>query len=217
MTHTDCAARRAMHRSMQRAVRRAAIAAACALALTPTFAAAQLGVAAGFRVPTGEESNARNSERSGYDARLTYDREFRANFGWRVELAYNQMQYQRDADTVRFKVSENGIELGASLRGELRQGAFTGVYGMAGPLASFRALCGSSGRFDQNGRVVCDEGETSLIGYAVGVGYRWPTSETREMSFEVRYLDNVTAAQGGSILAVSIGMRARTRTRRDTQ
>ena len=207
MTHTDVAPRRTL--------RRVALSAACALVLTPAFAAAQFGGAIGFRVPTGAESNARNSERTGYDARLTYDREFSSRFGWRVDLAYNQMQYQRDADTVRFKVSENGFELGASLRGELRQGAFTGVYGMAGPLVSFRALCGSSGRFDPNGRVVCDEGETSLVGWAAGIGYRWPTSETREMSFEVRYLDHVTAAQGGSLLAVSIGMRARARRNTD--
>lgn len=202
MTHTD---------SPSLTMRRIALAAACALTLTPALASAQFGGAIGFRVPTGAESNARNSERSGYDARLTYDRELTANFGWRVDLTYDQMQYQRDADTVRFKVSENGFEIGASLRGELRQGAFTGIYGMAGPLVSFRALCGSSGRFDQNGRVVCDEGETSLVGWAAGVGYRWPTSETREMSFEVRYLDNVTAAQGGSLLAVSIGIRSRLR------
>jgi hypothetical protein len=201
MMHTDVPTRRAL--------RRVALSAACALALTPALAGAQFGGALGFRVPTGTESNARNSERTGYEARLTYDREFSTHFGWRVDFAYDQMQYQRDADSVRFKVSENGFEIGASLRGELRQGAFTGVYGMAGPLVSFRALCGSSGRFDPNGRVVCDEGETSLVGWAAGVGYRWPTSETREMSFEVRYLDNVTAAQGGSLLAVSIGIRGR--------
>lgn len=184
---------------------------ALALILTPALAAAQFGGALGVRVPTGAESNARNSERTGYEARLTYDREITAALGWRAEIAYNQMQYQRDADTLRFKVSENGFEIGASLRGELRQGAFTGVYGMAGPLASFRALCGSSGRFDQNGRVVCDEGETALIGYALGVGYRWQSSQMRDMSFEVRYLDNVTAAQGGSLLTVAIGIRRRTR------
>jgi energy-coupling factor transporter ATP-binding protein EcfA2 len=137
------------------------------------------------------------------------------SYGGRAEIAYTPMQYQRDADTLRFKVSENGFEIGASLRAELRQGAFTGVYGMAGPLASFRALCGSSGRFDQNGRVVCDEGATSRIGYALGVGYRWQSSQTRDMSFEVRYLDNVTAAQGGSLLTVSIGIRGRTRNAND--
>jgi len=210
MTHTDVAVL-----STHRTLRRVALAAACALALTPALATAQFGGAVGFRVPTGTESNARNSERSGFDARLTYDREISAHFGWRVDLTYDQMQYQRDADSVRFKVSENGFELGASLRGELRQGAFTGIYGMAGPLVSFRALCGSSGRFDSNGRVVCDEGETSLVGWSAGVGYRWPTSETREMSFEVRYLDNVTAAQGGNLLAVSIGMRSRARRSND--
>ena len=168
-----------------------------------------------MRIPTGAESNAQNSERNGYEARLTYDREISASFGWRAEVGYNQMQFQRDADTLRFKVSENGFEVGASLRGELRRGAFTGIYGMAGPMVSFRALCGSSGRFDSNGRVVCDEGETSLVGWSAGVGYRWPTSETREMSFEVRYLDNVTAAQGGNLLAVSIGMRSRARRSND--
>ncbi len=207
MTNTDLPTRSSL--------RRIALMAAYVFAATPAVAAAQFGGSIGFRAPTGTESNARNSERSGYDARLTYDRELTAHFGWRVDLAYNQMQYQRDADTVRFKVSENGFEIGASVRAELRQGAFTGIYGTAGPLVSFRALCGSSGSFDSNGRVVCDEGETSLVGYTLGVGYRWPTSERREMSFEVRYLDNVTATQGGSLFAVSIGMRARARRNND--
>ncbi len=213
MTLTDSPVRSARNAPPRTSLRFAL--SALALALTPALAAAQFGGAIGVRVPTGPEANARNSERSGYEARLTYDREITASLGWRAEIAYDQMQYQRDADTVRFKVSENGFEIGASLRGELRQGAFTGVYGMAGPLASFRALCGSSGRFDQNGRVVCDEGETSLIGYALGVGYRWPSSQTREMSFEVRYLDNVTAAQGGSLLTVSLGIRGRGRARNE--
>jgi hypothetical protein len=213
MTHSDPTAYVPRHTPPRVAFRFAL--SALALALTPALGAAQFGGAIGVRVPTGAESNARNSERSGYEARLTYDREMTASLGWRAELSYNQMQYQRDTDTLRFRVSENGFEIGASLRGELRQGAFTGVYGMAGPLASFRALCGSSGRFDQNGRVVCDEGETARIGYALGVGYRWQSSQTRDMSFEVRYLDHVTAAQGGSLLTVSIGIRARTRNAND--
>lgn len=189
--------------------------AAVGLALAPALAAAQVGGTLGVRVPSGTERDANDSDRTGIEARLTYDRDLTPALGWRAELAYNQMQYQRTADTLRFRVSENGFELGLSLRGELRQGAFSGVYGMVGPIASFRALCGSSGRFDQNGRVVCDAGETSLFGVAAGLGYRWQSSQRRDMSFEVRYLSNVTAAQGGNLLAVSIGVRARKPAPRD--
>ena len=175
----------------------------------PRTAHAQFGVAAGFRTVSGAESNAANSERSGYEGRLIYDREFTQRFGWRAEIGYNQMQFQRTDDTLRFQVSENGFELLLQGRLEVRDGALTGIYAAAGPVASFRALCGSSGRFDSNGRVACDEGEKFLAGYAMTAGYRWASSERREMSFEVRYLGNVTAAQGGNLLAISIGVRQR--------
>ncbi len=177
--------------------------------LAPVGAQAQIGGAFGIRTATGTESNAANSARTGYEGRLTYDREFTARLGWRAELGYNQMQFQRTDDTLRFQVSENGFELLLQARVELRDGALSGVYAAAGPVASFRALCGSSGRFDSNGRVVCNEGETFLAGYAITTGYRWTSSERREMSLEVRYLGNVTAAQGGSLLAISIGVRRR--------
>ena len=190
-----------------------ALAAVFTLALSPVAAQAQIGGAFGFRTATGTESNASNSERKGYEARLTYDREFSARWGWRAEAGYNQMQFQRTADTLRFQVSENGFEVALQGRFELRDGALSGMYGVAGPVASFRALCGSSGRFDSNGRVVCNEGETFLAGYALAAGYRWVSSELREMSLEVRYLDGVTAAQGGSLLAISVGVRQRTKRR----
>ena len=184
-----------------------------ALLFASVTADAQIGGAIGFRSATGVESNSANSERKGYEARLTYDREFSTRFGWRAELGYTQMQFQRTEAPVRFQVAENGFEILAQGRIEIRDGAFRGVYGAAGPVASFRALCGSSGSFDQNGRVVCDEGDTFLAGYALTTGYRWSSSEQREMSLEVRFLDGVTAAQGGSLLAISVGVRQRTKRR----
>ncbi len=179
------------------------------LGITTRVAQAQVGVAVGYRTVSGAESNAANSERSGYEGRLIYDHDFTPLLGLRAEVGYNQMQFQRTDDTLRFQVSENGFEVLLQGRVEVRDGALSGVYGAAGPVASFRALCGSSGRFDSNGRVACDEGETFLAGYVLTAGYRWASSEQREMSFEVRYLGNVTAAQGGNLLALSVGVRRR--------
>lgn len=184
----------------------AALTLLCAAALP---AQAQLGWAVGIRSADRDPDNDASGDRRGYEARVMYDREFSERFGWRVELGYNQMQFQRTDGALRFQVSENGFEVGVLGRFEQRQGALTGLYAAAGPVLSFRAACGASGRFDSNGRVACDEGETFLTGVGGGLGYRWPASDRTDVTFEARYLRNVTAAQGRELVAFSIGIRGR--------
>jgi hypothetical protein len=182
---------------------------ACTLALAPAPLAAQWGGALGVRIITASSESVRNSERRGYEARVYYDRALAPRLGLRGELAYTQMQFQRDADTVRFQVAENGFELLVSARTAIQHGPFTGAFVSVGPVASFRAACGSHGRFDSNGRVVCDEGETFLVGYALGAGYHWPSSGRNDFTLEMRFVGHVTAAAGGQVLAISFGLRRR--------
>lgn len=179
------------------------------LIVAPVPLHAQWGGALGFRVITESSESVLNSERRGYEGRVYYDRDLSTRFGVRGEFAYTQMQFQRDADTVRFQVAENGFELLVQARTAIQSGALTGTFFTGGPVASFRAACGSHGRWDSNGRVVCDAGETFLLGYALGAGYRWPTGGKNDFTLEFRYLGNVTAAAGGQLIAVSFGVRAR--------
>ena len=191
--------------------RRSAIA-LLVLALGANAAHAQFGASLGFRSMNSEEEFLANSDRRGYEARGTYDGEFGDGsglFAWRAELAFAQMQFQRDDGSETFQVSENGFELIPTLRFVARRGAFTGFYGTVGPVASYRAVCGSSGRFDSNGRVACDEGETYRTGYALGVGLVRPFTPNRELMIEARFMGGTTAAAGRQLLALSVGLRAR--------
>lgn len=172
------------------------------------MAQAQLGWALGMRSANGDPAVPESGDRRGLEARVIYDRDLNALFGWRIDVGYNQMQFQR-TDSVRFQVSENGFEVAVQGRFEQRSGALTGLYGSVGPVASFRAACGSSGRFDPNGRVLCDEGDTYLTGLGVGLGYRWMAGQRSDVTFEARYLNNVTAAQGRDLIAFAIGLRRR--------
>lgn len=179
------------------------------LIMAPASLAAQWGGALGVRVITQTSESVRNSERRGYEGRIYYDHDLSPRFGVRGELAYTQMQFQRDADTIRFQVAENGFEVLLQARTAVLGGTFSGAFATAGPVASFRAACGAYGVFDSNGRVVCDEGDTFLVGYALGAGYRWPTSRGSDFTIEIRYLGHVTAAAGGQLLAISFGARRR--------
>ena len=177
--------------------------------LAPVPLEAQLGGALGVRVITRASESVRDSERRGYEGRVYFDRSISSRFGFRGELAYTQMQYLRAADTVRFQVAENGFELLAQATSSMQHGTFTGAFVSAGPVASFRAACGSLGRFDPNGRPACGPGDTFLIGYALGAGYRWPTSRANDFTLELRYLGNITAAAGGQLISISFGVRRR--------
>ena len=119
-----------------------------ALALAPSAAAAQWGVAGGVRAASGGDGSASNSGRAGFEGRVFFDRALPATgeqrtFAIRGEFAYNQMQYDRDDSGTRFQVAENGFEFLVVARAAFR-GALTGGYVTAGPVASFRAACGTS-------------------------------------------------------------------------
>ncbi len=193
-------------------MRAAAIAAMAALALAcaPPRASAQWAGAIGVRIAGANDGSAANSDRNGYEGRVIYDRPLALDrLGLRGEFAYNQMQYDREDGTDRFQVAENGFELLVSARAELG-GALSGMYLTGGPVASFRAACGSSGFFDSNGRVACDEGETYLTGYALGAGFQWP-GQRSDFLFEFRVMGNTTAAAGRQLVALSVGMKRKGR------
>lgn len=180
-----------------------------ALVLSAGTAQAQIGAAIGLRFMDSEEEFIANSDRRGYEARAMYDMQFTPALGLRLEGAFAQMQFQRDDGSQTFQVSENGFEFVPALRVEAVRGAFTGLYATLGPVASFRAVCGSSSRFDSDGRVACDEGETYRTGYAAGLGLRYPFSRHRDLTFEVRYMGGTVAAAGSELIALSVGLRVR--------
>ena len=182
---------------------------ALVLALAPASLHAQWGGALGFRVITESSESVLNSERRGYEGRVYYDHDLTPRVGLRGEFAYTQMQFLRNADTARFQVAENGFELLVQARTAVQSGALTGAFFTGGPVASFRAACGSHGRWDSNGRVVCNADETFLVGYALGAGYRWPTGGGSDFTLELRYLGHVTAAARGQLIAISFGVRQR--------
>ncbi len=188
-------------------MRTSVLAGLLAAALLPTAAPAQWGGAVGFRVPVASSESVRNSDRSGYEARVYYDHDLTPRWGWRGEMAYTQMQFRRDVDTAQFKVSENGFEFLAQARAMIADGPFAGAFATLGPVASFRAACGTYGTHDANGRVACDEGDTFLVGWSVAAGYRWPTGGRNDYTLEFRYVGNVTAAAGGQLVAVAFGIR----------
>lgn len=214
MTHTELTVRRsddAHHAVAPRAARGAlrALLFVAAFTLTASTAQAQFGAAIGYRSMNSEEEFIANSDRRGYEARAIYDVTFSPVFALRLEGAFAQMQFQRDDGSQTFQVSENGFEFVPTLRAEAVRGAFTGLYATLGPVASFRAVCGSSSQFDSNGRVACNEGETYRTGYSAGLGFRYPFSRHRDVTLEVRYMGGTVAAAGSELLAISIGLRAR--------
>ncbi len=185
------------------------VAAVAALTLAAAPAQAQWAGALGLRLLNGAESDTANYDRRGFEARAIFDRPITPPFAVRGELTYTQMQFDRDEGNGRFQVSENGFELALAGRAEFADGAFNGIYGFAGPVASYRAVCGVSGSVAPNGRVACDGNKVYRTGYQLGGGFRWPTSPKRDITLELRYVGNVTAAAGRSLLAVSVGIRGR--------
>ena len=171
----------------------------CAALASPLQA--QFGGAVGVRSVSGDESDAANSDRRGLEMRAFWEGALRPTLRWRAELAFSQMQYQRDIGIDVRQVSENGVELSALASAEAANGALAGTYIVAGPLASARLNCGASGGF-----VDCDEGPAQRIGYVVGVGYRTAITPRRDLLFEVRYLGNPVSGAGGDILALTIGL-----------
>jgi hypothetical protein len=172
------------------------------IAGTATPAFAQLGAAFGVRSVSFGENNSEQADRSGYEVRGFIDGVATRRIGWRVELAFTQMQYQHDIGIDVRKVSENGLEFAVLAGAEAANGALTGTYVVAGPLASARLTCGASGGF-----VDCVEGATQRLGYVLGVGYKTNITPRRYLMFEVRYLGNAVSGAGGGVVALTIGLR----------
>lgn len=173
------------------------------LLLSPAAAGAQLGATLGLKSANGVETDRANSDRAGLELRLHYDGRRQAPWGWRAELAGVQMRYQRDIPGLdRRQVSENGLEAAALLRAHASGGAWSGLYGLIGPVASYRLSCGVEGGF-----VACDQTPDGQLGYSVGAGFATPFTARRELLFEVRYSDRVVAGAGTSVLTLGIGLR----------
>jgi hypothetical protein len=173
------------------------------LLLTPAAARAQFGGSFALRSVSGDETDAANSNRRGYEFRLQYDGAFTPSFGWRADIAAIQMQYQRDIPMLdRRQVSENGAEVALYARADARDGALSGLYGFAGPVGSFRVGCGASGGF-----VDCDATPGQLVGYAVGLGFASRLSLRRELLFEVKFADRLVGGAGSSVISLGLGIR----------
>ena len=176
-----------------------------ALVALSATADAQLGGAAGLRSASNGGSE-RNGTRTGVELRGFYDRARSTRVGLRAEFGYNQMAYQRQDPTERYRVNENGFELALQARVPFAL-AGTSLYALAGPVASFRAACGVDSFDDPNGRVPCGEGATSQVGWGAGLGVRGqlPDPSLRWVA-EARVLGGVTSGVGGTVLALSIGI-----------
>ncbi len=176
-----------------------------AIALLAAPADAQLGGAAGFRSASNGGSE-RNGTRSGIELRGFYDRTIMARWGVRGEFGYNQMAYQRQDPTERYRVNENGFEVGLQARVPFAL-AGASLYALGGPIASFRSACGVDSFDDPNGRVPCGEGATSQVGWGAGFGVRgqMPDPSLRWVA-EARVLGRVTSGVGGTVLALSVGI-----------
>lgn len=168
--------------------------------LVATPALAQVGGAFGLRGVTGTEADAANTDRRGFDLRALFEGGAPA-FGWRVEAAFTQMQYQKDIGIDVRKVSENGMEFSAAARAAVLNGALSGAYLLAGPVASVRLNCGASGGF-----VDCDEGAAQKLGYVFGLGYRNAITPRRDVLFELRYVGNPVSGAGNDVVVLSIGL-----------
>ena len=176
-----------------------------ALVALSATADAQLGGAAGLRSASNEGSE-RNGTRTGVELRGFYDRARSTRVGLRAEFGYNQMAYQREDPTERYRVNENGFELALQARVPFAL-AGTSLYALGGPVASFRSACGVDSFDDPNGRVPCGEGATSQVGWGAGLGVRGqlPDPSLRWVA-EARVLGGVTSGVGGTVLALSIGI-----------
>ncbi|MBX3132808.1 MAG: hypothetical protein KF689_05415 [Gemmatimonadaceae bacterium] len=168
----------------------------------PVASQAQFALSAGIRSLAGDTEGSTDDDRRGFEGAIRYDRDLRGAFAWRAELTAVQMQYQRDDGTDRYQVSENSVELGALLRASMPRGAFTGVYGLLGPVTSWRLVCGASGQNSTD----CDPGKEASTGYVLGIGYQSPITPRRDLAFELRYSDGVVAGAGAPILTVSLGL-----------
>ena len=164
-----------------------------------------LGAALEWRKQIGELPDSAD-RRNGLAIRIQGDIPWKKYFGWRIEGAYVQMKYDRSDPNGPTPIRETDIELGGFLR-VLQPGAGrVRLYMLGGPVLSLRGSCDISNAFSSTGTVRCGSGKTFSAGWAAGGGVRFPDALGGWTWFaEARVLSNVTAAQGGRLVAVSIG------------
>ena len=169
----------------------------------PSAAAAQFGAAAGIR--SASTGSAATGDRNGVEVRGLFDRPVSARLSLRGELAYTQMRIPAVDAGGRYKINENGFELGVSARVPVRV-ALAQAYLVAGPVASFRATCGVDSHFDPNGRVPCAGESASRVGASVGVGVRGIEGDGFDWTAELRLIRGTVNAAGGALVAISLGV-----------
>lgn len=173
-------------------------------ALAASTAHAQLGVSVYARSVNGDETDAADSERRGFEARAFYDFNLARQLSIRAELAGTQTRYRRDTTLGPLFVSENAVEVATLARLSGVNGVLSGTYALAGPVASFRVNCGVSGGF-----VDCGNTPDRQVGYTLGLGYVSPLTERRALVFELRFSDRVVGGGGSSLLSLGLGLQGR--------
>ena len=144
--------------------------------------------------------------RKGLAIRIQADVPWNNHFGWRIEGGYAQVQYKRQDPLGMTPINETNLELGGFIRIFPSASAHLRPYLIAGPIASLRASCDIDIAFGQSDVTACGTGEDFLFGWSAGAGLRLANWVGGWHWFvESRYLSNVTAANGGKLLAFSIG------------
>jgi hypothetical protein len=144
--------------------------------------------------------------RKGLAIRIQADIPWNNNFGWRIEGGYAQVQYKRQDPLGTTPINETNLELGGFIRAFHSATATWRPYVLVGPVASLRASCDIDIAFGQADVTACGTGEDFLFGWAAGIGIRRGNWVGGWHWFaESKLLTNVTAANGGRLIAFSIG------------
>jgi len=179
------------------------------IALAASTAQAQYrpryGVAVEFRsqIKTSTDSTNRHG---GLAIRLMMDGAWTPDFGWCVEGAYMQAQYDRKYIDGTAPINEYGYEIGGSVRGVVHVGKLWRPYALAGPIISLRGSCSFDNAFDRGEVISCGDGNTIRFGWGAGVGVRYLGGVAgSDYTFETRMLGNLTSNGGGKSIAVALG------------
>ena len=145
------------------------------------------------------------TRRSAFAIRIFADGELSNVFGWRVEGAYTQADYNRIAPAGTVPINEFGVELGTSLRAVSRVGRWR-PYLVGGPIMSFRGSCNINSAFDQQNVISCGDGQTIRFGWNGGLGARYTSGLAGwDWFLETRMLGNLTSNGGGKSIAIEFG------------
>jgi hypothetical protein len=144
--------------------------------------------------------------RTGLAIRIQADVPWNSHFGWRIEGGYAQVQYKRNDPLGMTPINETNLELGGFMRAFPSADAKWRPYVIGGPIASLRASCDVDIAFGQSDVTTCGTGEDFLFGWGAGAGIRLANWVGGWSWFiEGKYLSKVTAANGGRLIAFSIG------------